>query len=107
LPARLEEGPLPRRPAVEVRRDAHTGTASLHISAGAPGRKDVPFRYAVYRFPRDPGRRPEAEYASLVAVIPGGKQAVHYDADASGDCWYAVSAIDRVQRQGRLSHPAR
>ncbi|MFF5390370.1 glycoside hydrolase family 10 protein [Streptomyces sp. NPDC013012] len=106
LPTRLAEGPLPRRPTVEVRRDAHTGTACLHIRAGAPGRKDVPFRYAVYRFPRDPGHRPEGEHASLMAVIPGGRQAVYDDPGAPGGCWYAVSAIDRVQRQGRLSRPA-
>ncbi|MFF9345129.1 glycoside hydrolase family 10 protein [Streptomyces sp. NPDC014773] len=107
LPARLDGGPLPRPPHVEVQRDAHTGAAVLRITAGGPPSGDVPFRYAIHRFHGRPGRNFAEGGASLVAVIPGGRQAVHHDPDAPGACWYAVSAVDRVQRQGRPSRPVR
>ncbi len=107
LPARLDGGPLPRPPRVEVERDPDTGAAVLRITAGGPQGDEAPFRYAVHRFSGDPGRDPEACRASLVAVIPGGRSARHQDPDASGRSWYAVSAVDRVQRHGRLSPPVR
>ncbi|MFG3188184.1 glycoside hydrolase family 10 protein [Streptomyces omiyaensis] len=105
LPSRLDQGPLPRRPTVEARRDAGTGEVTLRITAGTRGGKDVPFRYAVHRFPCDPGGRPRGDGSSLVAVIPGGKRAVHVERDPSGDGWYAVAAVDRAQREGRPSRP--
>ncbi|TXS01531.1 hypothetical protein EAO70_37465 [Streptomyces sp. adm13(2018)] len=98
---------MPPRPTVEVRREAGTGAATLHITARAHGRSGTPFQYAVHRFPGRPGPHPDRGTGTLIAVVPGGKRAVHHDADAPAACWYAVSAVDRVQRQGRLSRPAR
>ncbi|MFF0277694.1 glycoside hydrolase family 10 protein [Streptomyces sp. NPDC004330] len=106
LPARLDKGPLPAPPTVEVRREAGTGAATLHITARTHGRGDTPFQYAVHRFPGRPGHRPDRGSGTLVAMVPGGKHAVYRDSAAPAACWYAVSAVDRVQRQGRMSRPA-
>ncbi|MER5965441.1 family 10 glycosylhydrolase [Streptomyces sp. NPDC002057] len=107
LPARLDAGPRPRPPHVGVERDAHTGAAVLRITAAGHNRGVVPFRYAIHRFNGRPGRDPETRRGSLVAVVPGGRQALYRDSDATGSSWYAVSAVDRVQRHGRLSRPVR
>ncbi|MFD9245267.1 glycoside hydrolase family 10 protein [Streptomyces sp. NPDC059556] len=108
LPARLDSGPLPRRPRVRVHRDAGAeGTATLTISSGPTGHGPHPFRYAVHRLPDRPGRGPDPREAVLVAVVPGGSRTVYTDSTAPEGCWYVVSAVDRVQRQGRPSHPAR
>ncbi|MFB6626342.1 glycoside hydrolase family 10 protein [Streptomyces sp. NPDC056374] len=106
LPARLDKGPLPPPPTVQVRREAGTGAATLYITARTHGRGDTPFQYAVHRFPGRPGHRSDRGNGTLVAVVPGGKHAVYRDSAAPAACWYAVSAVDRVQRQGRMSRPA-
>ncbi|MFI9122267.1 glycoside hydrolase family 10 protein [Streptomyces bikiniensis] len=107
LPARLDKRPHLPRPVVRVRREPSTGTAVLHISAGAPGSRHGPFRYAVHRFPTDPGPRPHAGHATLVAVVPGGARTTYHDDGAPAGCWYAVAAVDRIQRQSGLSRPSR
>ncbi|MFG3042554.1 glycoside hydrolase family 10 protein [Streptomyces sp. NPDC048330] len=107
LPTRLDKRPRPLRPVVRVEREPSTGAAVLRISAGAPGSEHSPFRYAIYRFPTDPGPHPRAGHATLVAVVPGGGRTTYHDAAAPAGCWYAVAAVDRVQRQGRLSRPSR
>ncbi|MFE6856739.1 hypothetical protein ACFVDH_38840, partial [Streptomyces sp. NPDC057674] len=106
LPARLDNGPFPPPPTVQVRREVGTGAATLHITARTHGRGDTPFQYAVHRFPGRPGHRSDRGSGTLVAVVPGGKHAVYRDPAAPAACWYAVSAVDRVQRQGRMSRPA-
>ncbi|KOG10410.1 FenI [Streptomyces viridochromogenes] len=106
LPTRLDTRPGPLRPVVKVQRESSVGAAVLHISAGAQGSDHSPFRYAVYRFPTDPGHRPQAGRATPIAVIPGGRRTTYRDAEAPAGCWYAVAAVDRVQRQGKLSRPS-
>nr|WP_308340799.1 family 10 glycosylhydrolase [Streptomyces sp. MSC1_001] len=106
LPARLDRGPLLPRPTVDVRREGGDGATVLRVTAGGHGGGRVPFRYAIHRYPGHPGRRPDAAAGSLIAVIPGGIQAVHHDTDAPAECWYAVSSVDRLQRGSRLSRPA-
>lgn len=107
LPARLEGRPLLPRPTVDVRRTSTDGSTTLHVTAGAHGSISTPFRYAIYRFSGKPGKRPDIATATLVAVIPGGLRATHVDSNPpTGESWYAVSSVDRLQRESKLSRPA-
>ncbi|MCX5232889.1 glycoside hydrolase family 10 protein [Streptomyces sp. NBC_00233] len=107
LPARLDRRPRPVRPVVKVERESSTGAAVLRVSAGGQDNGHSPFRYAIHRFSAYPGHHPEAGRGTLIAVVPGGRRTTYHDAGAPAGCWYAVAAVDRVQRHGRLSRPAR
>ncbi|WP_052390305.1 glycoside hydrolase family 10 protein [Streptomyces sp. NRRL B-24484] len=65
------------------------------------------FRFAVYGYAEDPGPRPPADPARLVALLPALTVRRYRPPSAATGPWYAVSCTDRAGREGPTSAPVR
>ncbi|HEX4811376.1 MAG TPA: family 10 glycosylhydrolase [Nonomuraea sp.] len=97
---RHANGRPPRRPVLAY---ALRRSGGVEVKAVATGR-DLPFLFAIFRFP---GQAPDGAFAdarNLVAVVPAGRTVEWTDPDGGRGDHYHVVAVDRANR---TSEPSR
>ncbi|GAA1100044.1 glycoside hydrolase family 10 protein [Kitasatospora arboriphila] len=100
---RLAGSAPPAAPSVHPSPDRQ----DLRITPAPRTGRPHPFLFAVYGYTDDPGARPPADPARLVALLPALTVRRYRPPTAATGPWYAVTCVDRAGREGPPSAPVR